>query len=219
MIKRNTLGLSIAAMFAMDREAFSPASSCSIDLFPSSVQELRGAAAGVQGGLRIRNGSVAQQAFTAATIAYFTGSALAIPQGAYLRAGSRFHWKWNMHKTAAGVATSTIAIVFGTLGTAAGDTARVSFTKPAGTGVEDEAWCEIHATVRNLSDSAGVVVGTFTMGHNLAATGHAQIPFVAITTISAGFDNKVDGLIVGLVMTTGAADVVTVEQMQAEAEL
>lgn len=218
MIKRNTLGLTIAALMGHEREAFQPASSCSIELFPSSVQELRGGTTGPQGGLRLRNQSVAQQAFTAATIAYFTGSALAIPQGTYLRAGSRFRWRWNMTKTAAGTATSTIAIVFGTAGTT-DDTARVSFTKPAGTAAADEATCEINATVRAVSNTAGVVVGTFAMGHNLAATGHAQIPFVSLFTVSGSFDNIVDGLIVGLVMTTGAADVVTVESMQAEAEL
>lgn len=218
MIKRNTLGLTIAALMGHEREAFQPASSCSIELFPSSVQELQGAAGVAQGGLRLRNNSVAQQAVAAATLTYLTGSALAIPQGAYLRAGSRFRWRWNMAKTGAGTATSTIAIVFGTAGTTA-DTARVSFTKPAGTAAADEGWCEVNATVRNISNTAGVVVGTFTLGHNLAATGHAQIPFVAVTTVSSGFDNIVDGLIVGLVITTGAADVITIEQLSAEAEL
>lgn len=218
MIKRNTLGLTIAALLAPRHEAFVPASSCSIELLPSSVSSMAGASGQPQGGLVIRNQAVAQQAFVAATIKYFVGSALAIPQGTYLRAGSRFKWTFCMTKTAAGTAASTIAIVFGTLGTTA-DTARVSFTKPAGTAAADEAICEITATVRNLSDTAGVVVGTFSMGHNLENTGHAVIPYVTVTTVSAGFDNKVDGLIVGLVMTTGAADVVTVEQVQAEAQL
>lgn len=220
MMKRNMLGLTIAAMFAATEEAFQPASLCNVtELFPSSMSSLGGNNAGdPQGGITIRNGSVAAQAFTAATLTYFTGSNLEIPQGAYLRAGSRIRYRFSMTKTAAGTATSTIAIVFGTAGTTA-DTARVSFTKPAGTAAVDEAWCTIDAVVRNLSDTAGVVVGTFTMGHNLENTGHAVIPFVTVTTVSAGFDNKVDGLIVGLVMTTGAADAITVQQIQSELQL
>lgn len=217
MIKRNTLGRTIAAMFGHYEGDLGP-SLCSVtELLPSSMSSLRGGT-GNQGGATIRNYSVAQQAPVAATLTYLTGSALAIPQGTYLRPGSRFKWLFNMAKTAAGTALSTFSIVFGTLGTTA-DTARVSFTKPAGTAAADEGWVEISATVRVLSDTVGVVVGTFTLGHNLAATGHAQIPFVAVTTISANFDNKVDGLIVGLVVTSGAADALTIEQMQAELQL
>lgn len=221
MIKRNRLGLTIAAIMGHSTaEAFAPPGLCSVtELFPSSMSSLGGNnSSDPQGGLSIRNQSVAAQVLTAATLTYLTGSNLELPQGAYLRAGSRFRWRWSMTKTAAGTATSTFAIVFGTLGTTA-DTARVSFTKPAGTAAVDEAWCTIDAVVRNLSDTAGVVVGTFTMGHNLENTGHAVIPFVAVTTISAGFDNKVDGLIVGLVATTGAADAITIQQLNADAQL
>jgi len=218
-MKRKTLGFSIAALLA-DRElSFAPDSSCSIDLLPSSMQQRAGGAAGtIQGGLIFRNQATAAQAPAAATLTYLTGSDIAIPQGAYLRVGSRFRWRWSMTKTGAGSATSTIAIVFGTAGTTA-DTARVSFTKPAGTAAVDEAWFEINASVKALSNTVGVVVGTMTMGHNLAATGHAVIPFVCVTTISGSFDNIVDGLIVGLVITSGASDAITIEQLQAEAQL
>lgn len=218
MTKRHSLGLTIAALLAATDEAFRPASSCSIELLPSSMSSVPGASGALGGGIVLRNQSTSAQAPAAATLTYLTGSALAIPPGNPLRVGSRFRWRWSMTKTAAGTATSTIAIVFGTLGTTA-DTARVSFTKPAGTAVADEAWCEINATVKAVSNTVGVVVGTFTMGHGLENTGHAVIPFVCLTTVSGNFDNIVDGLIVGLVITTGAADAITIQQLQADAWL
>lgn len=218
MTKRHTLGLTIAAMLAATDEAFRPASLCSIELLPSSMSSVPGQSGALGGGIRLRNQSTSAQAPAAATLTYLTGSALAIPPGNSLRVGSRFRWRWSMTKTAAGIAASTIAIVFGTAGTTA-DTARVSFTKPAGSAAADEAWCEINATVKAVSDTVGVIVGTFTMGHNLENTGHAVIPFVTVTTVSGNFDNKVDNAIVGLVITTGAADAITIQQLQADAWL
>lgn len=164
-------------------------------------------------GVLVRNRSVAQQALTAATPAYITGSQLKAPPGGF-KAGQRLRWTFNMAKTAAGTATSTVAIVFGTAGTVA-DTARVSFTKPAGTAVADEAYCIVEATIRSVS-ATGTVVGEFVLLHNLAATGHAVIPVVVVNTISAAFDNSAEELYAGLVITTGAADVVTLEQVHAE---
>jgi hypothetical protein len=165
-------------------------------------------------GLAIHNGSVAAQAVAAATLTYLTGSALVIPRSG-LKVGTRLRWILTMTKTAAGTAASTFAIVFGTAGTVA-DTARVSFTKPAGTAAVDEATVVIEAIVRSVG-AAGVVVGNFRLVHNLENTGHAVIPTVSVTTISAGFDNAGDDLIVGLVATTGAADAITIQLLTAEA--
>lgn len=222
MIKRNTLGLSIAAMFRHDLldEAFGP-SLCSVtELMPSVVTVIGPApatlpAVSAPGGGTIRNFSFAQQAPAAATLTYLTGSALNIPFPG-MRRGTYFRWRFNMAKTAAGTALSTFDIRVGTLGTVA-DTARVTFTKPAGTAAADEGWCEINATCRVRSATVGVIAGTFTLGHNLAATGHAVIPFVAVTVISGNFDNTAYPQIVGLTITSGAADAITIEQMQAEA--
>jgi hypothetical protein len=61
------------------------------------------------------------------------------------------------------------------------------------------------------------VVGNFTLIHNLASTGHATIPAVCVTTISSGFDVTVANLFVGLCLTTGASDSITIEQVTAEA--
>ncbi len=162
---------------------------------------------------RVVNRSVAQQAPAATVRTYLTGSSLAVPAGG-LKVGAILRWKFNIAKTAAGTATSTLDIAVGTAGTTA-DTARVSFTKPAGTAAADEGLVEVQAVVRSVS-ATGVIAGTFTLGHNLAATGHAQIPFVAVTTISSGFDNSAEGLKIGLCLTTGASDAITIENLVAE---
>jgi hypothetical protein len=221
MIKRHSLGLTIAALMASTHEAFRPSSSCSIELLPSSMSQIPGANSGTApygGGITVRNQSTSAQAPAAATLTYLTGSNLAIPPQNPLRVGARFKWSFCMTKTAAGTATSTIAVVFGTAGTTA-DTARVSFTKPAGTAVIDEAWCEIDVTVKAVSNTVGVMVGTFRMTHGLENTGHAVIPTVVLTTVSGSFDNIVDNAIVGLVITTGAADAITIQQLIAQAWL
>lgn len=161
------------------------------------------------------NFSVAAQTPAATVRTYIVGSALAVPKGK-LQIGTILRWRFNMTKTGAGLALSTFDICFGTLGTT-GDTARVSFTKPAGTAVIDEGWVDIIATVRGPLSGAGVVVGQFVMTHNLAATGHAVIPVVVVNTISAGFDVTVADLIVGVCITSGAADAITIQLVQAEA--
>ena len=164
--------------------------------------------------LSVTNFSTALQSPLAATLTYLTGSALAIPTGK-MQIGSMFRWKWSMTKTAAGVALSTIDVRIGTNGTTA-DTARLTFTKPAGTAVVDEAWCELVMTVRGPLSASGIVVGTFNMTHNLQITGHAVIPCVVVTVVSSAFDVTVANLIVGLTITTGAADAITIQHVQSE---
>jgi hypothetical protein len=166
----------------------------------------------VRGGTN--NFSIASQAPAAATRTYLAGSNLSVPTNK-LQVGTVLRWKFNMTKTAAGIAASTIDVAVGTAGTTA-DTARLSFTKPAGTAVIDEAWVDVICTVRSIG-ATGVMVGEFVMVHNLAATGHAVIPVVVANAVSAGFDVTVSNLIVGLCLTTGAADVITIQMMQAEA--
>lgn len=167
----------------------------------------------VSGGFN--NFSTVLQTPTAATRTYIDGSKLKAPKEK-VQIGTMFRWKFSMTKTNAGTALSTFDICVGVAGTTA-DTARVSFTKPAGTAVPDEAWVEIEAIVRGPLTSAGVVVGTFRMIHNLQITGHAIIPCVVVTTISAGFDITVADLFFGLCVTSGALDALTIQQVQAEA--
>lgn len=162
----------------------------------------------------VRNYSTGSQSPSATTRTYITGSALAVPVNK-LQVGSSFRWMFNMTKTGAGSSTSTIDIAVGTAGTTA-DTARVSFTKPAGTAVIDEGVVTVYAVVRSIG-ATGVMVGEFTMIHNLSATGHMTIPCACVNTISSGFDMTVANLIVGLCITTGTSDAITIQMVQSQA--
>lgn len=162
--------------------------------------------------------SAVGQAPAAATRTYITGSALQIAE--QLVVGGTFRWKFNITKTAAGTAASTIDIAFGSAGTVA-DTARVSFTKPAGTAAADEGIVEIIAKVISVG-AAGVVLGEFFMDHNLDVTGHLTTHAAVIQVQSAGFANDGSGqavagspMTVGLCITTGAADVIHINYVEA----
>lgn len=160
------------------------------------------------------NFSTTSQAPAAATRTYITGSNILIPAGA-LQVGSMFRWTFSVTKTGAGTAASTYDIAFGTAGTTA-DTARVSFTKPAGTAAADEALITILAICRGPVGASGVVAGTFNLTHNLASTGHATIPSVNVTTISSAFDITTPTNI-GVCVTSGASDALTFQVVSAEA--
>lgn len=163
----------------------------------------------------LTNFSTALQSPAATTRTYITGSKITIPPGK-MQIGSMFRWTFNMTKDANGSAASTFDIAVGTLGTT-GDTARVSFTKPAGTAAADEGFVTITAIMRGPLTASGVMVGEFVLTHNLAATGHAVIPCVAVNTVSAGFDVTTASLFVGVCITSGTADVITIQQCTAEA--
>ena len=154
----------------------------------------------------ILNSAAGAQAPVAATRTYITGSNVAITAGR-IAVGTLLRWRFGMTKTAAGTAASTIDIAFGTTGTTA-DTAQVSFTKPAGTAVADEGFVEIEATVTAIGAS-GVVTGEFRMIHNLASTGHLQIPAAVVLTTSSAF-NTSTVTDIGLCITTGASDAITI---------
>lgn len=164
---------------------------------------------------RLTNYSTASQAPTAATRTYITGSNISVP-ASKLAIGTIFEWEFNMTKTGAGIAASTFDIAFGTSGTTS-DTARVSFTKPGGSGVIDEAWVKIKAIVRGPLSASGIVVGEFTLIHNLSATGHALIPCVVVNTISGTFDVTVANLVAGVCITSGASDAITIQMVTAQA--
>jgi hypothetical protein len=156
------------------------------------------------------------QAPVAATRTYIGGTQLVIP-AIGLQVGTVLRWHFDITKTAAGTAASTFDIAVGTAGTTA-DTAVVSFTKPAGTAAADEGFIDIEAVVRSIgAGTAGVMVGEFRMVHNLAATGHATIPCVVVNTVSSGFAiTPAAASSVGICITTGASDAITINQVSAE---
>lgn len=159
------------------------------------------------------NFSTAAQVITTSRT-YIAGSNILIPAGA-LQVGTLFRWTFDVTKSAAGTAAATYDIAFGTAGTTS-DTARVSFTKPAGTAAADAGQIVITAVCRGPVGASGVVAGHFNMNHNLAATGHAVIPVVDVTTVSSAFDITTPTNI-GLCLTGGASDSVTIQLVIAEA--
>ncbi len=161
------------------------------------------------------NFSTTSQSPTATVRTYITGSSITVPVGK-LQIGTKFRWKFNMTKTAAGAATSVFDICFGTAGTTA-DTARVSFTKPGGTAIADEAFVVIEAIVRGPLSASGIVSGEFILQHNAQLTGHATTSSVVLNTVSGAFDVTVASLIVGICATTGTGDVITIQQVTVEA--
>lgn len=169
-----------------------------------------------QGVIQRASPAIVAQLLVAATRTLINGTLIKAPAGG-LKVGSQFRFKLAVTKTAAGVAASTYDIGFGAVatGVAATATARVSFTKPAGDATADEGIIEVVATVRSVS-ATGVVQGEFSLIHNLAATGHAAVPVVAVAAVSAGFDNSAEEIWIGLYATTGAADAITVTQASGE---
>ncbi len=159
------------------------------------------------------NRSLAVQSLTATNANYITGSNITLP-AAGLVVGSCFRWTFNLTKTAAGTATSTINIRAGTLGTVA-DGVIANFTKPSGTAVVDEGKIVVEAVVRTIGAS-GSMVAEFFMGHTLAATGHLTTPANVQNGVFIGF-NTTAVTQVGLSITPGTLDVCTIQMCMAEA--
>jgi len=196
-----------------DLKAFDePAGTIVIDLTSNALRQKKAAQGTNVDGYSdvftgVTNSAAEAQAPVAATRTYITGSNVSITAGR-IAVGTLFRWRFGMTKTTnAGIATSTIDIAFGTAGTTA-DTARVSFTKPAGTALADEGFVEIEAIVTAIGTS-GVVTGEFRMIHNLASTGHMQIPAAVVLTTSSAF-NTSTVTDIGLCITTGASDAITI---------
>jgi hypothetical protein len=167
------------------------------------------------------NFSTASQAPAAATRTYITGSAVGLPAAGRLQIGTMFRWGFDVTKTAAGtVAAHTIDIAFGTAGTTA-DTARVTFTSPAGTAVAavDTGYILIEAVVRGPLSASGIVSGNILFQTNntggsggIFASGRQT--FIA-TVQSSTFDVTLPTF-VGLCMTSGTAAAFTIQQVVTE---
>jgi hypothetical protein len=168
--------------------------------------------AAVNGQTFLNNWSTAAQSPTAATRTYITGSKITLPAGK-IAVGTKFHWTFDVTKTAAGTDVSTIDIAVGTAGTTS-DTARVSFAKPAGTAAVDCGRFVIDAVVRATGGSC-VIAGHMNMTHNGDAIGLATVPIVDVTTVSSSF-SVTTATSIGLCITTGAADVYTIQMVTTE---
>lgn len=160
------------------------------------------------------NASTANQQLSGATDQYITNSKITVPTGK-LRLGSILHWRFAIDKTGAGTAAPVFKVFVGTLGTT-GDTARLTFTLPAQTGVIDTGFVDITVTCRGPLSSAGVFQGILELQHNLAATGLSNIANPVIAATSAAFDVTTAGLFVGVACNPGLNGVWNFQQVIAD---
>lgn len=162
------------------------------------------------------NVSTADQSLSAATANYLTGSALLFNSNPSV--GTILRWSIQFGKTAAGTGTSAMAIYFGSNGTTADTSRCATGNLDTETGVADEGWAEITAIVRGPISASCVVQSMFVIDNNLSTTGlsntarKAQIKRVQSST----FDITGLPLYVGIVVTPGASDVMTVYQVISE---
>lgn len=148
--------------------------------------------------------STVNQTGFAADVA-LAGSVIAIPSS-LVRAGSMYRLLFDMTKTAAGTATFTITIRFGTAG-AIGDAARLTFTFAAGTAAIDSGMFEVLVHFRNVG-AAAVAVGIARCFHHLAATGLISTGasgFGQILVTSASFDTTVPASFISASVNGGAS--------------
>ena len=161
----------------------------------------------------VYNQSTAQQGAGFAADTYLIGSSIAIPASS-LKIGTRYHLVFNATKTAAGTATPILIVRFGTNGSTA-DTARLTFTFTAQTGVTDTGTFEIWITFRAVG-AAAVMQGVAQRRHGASITGFGTLVAQSLAVTSGTFDSAVANSILGVSVNGGASAAWTVQLVQAE---
>jgi hypothetical protein len=159
----------------------------------------------------IQNFSTANQSPAAATRTYVTGSLITLPRTALV--GSVYRWTIGYSKTAVGTATTTWDVAFGTNGTTA-DTARCSATGPTETAAADDAFLIVEVIIRGPIGASCIAEAIFSNNDTGVTTGFKNW---AKNVTSAAFDITPANTKVGLCITSGTADVVTIGSVIAEA--
>lgn len=171
----------------------------------------------LQGGSLRNSNSGTPQAVTAATLTYIAGSSIAVPAGK-LRLGTVFRWQLDITKSAAGTAARNWFLKIGTAGTTADATILTFGASVVPTAVVDTGWIDCKVTIMGPLTSSCICRGSMKMGHKLATTGLAnQSQEQIFDATSAAFNATTANLIVGLALTTGAAEVITIQQVDVEA--
>lgn len=163
------------------------------------------------------NYSVANQTGFAAD-AYLLGSNVKMPQG-LAKIGTIYRLKFDMVKTAAGVAAATLVLRFGTAG-AIGDAALITFTFGAGTAAIDTGIFEVRAHFRAVGAATAVLVAMVQLNHHLAATGLTATGASGtgiLLGVSGTFNSTVANSFLGASFNGGAAFSGTNTIVQAEA--
>lgn len=163
---------------------------------------------------RIGAVSVADQVVNAATLTLITGSVIPVPAQGF-SAGLSFRWKIGMTKSAAGIAARTFFVRIGTAGTIA-DTAVATFTNAAvGTAAIDQATMEVELTVRTIG-AAATAIAYCTLFHNGNTVGFLTVPLAVTPGTMATWNSTTAGQFVSLSVTTGASEVITVQECISE---
>jgi hypothetical protein len=149
--------------------------------------------------------STAAQSLTAAADNLLTGTLLQLPTG-NLKVGSRFRWEIGLTKTAAGVATWSVAVKYGTAGTTA-DAAIATFTSGTNTAAIDQATLAIEMVVASLGAAATASVIAMYVNRLTEVTGLGSLPLVPGST--AAFDSTAANPFLHVDLTPGAAAVMT----------
>lgn len=159
------------------------------------------------------NASVAAQSGFAADT-YLAGSNILLGSGMTVRAMYRL--RFNVLKTAAGVAAPIINVRVGTAGTTA-DVSRGAMTFQAQTAVADDGMFEVMSTFRTVgAGTAAVLQSSARLTHRLSITGLGTGVSEQEIATSAGFDSTVAGLQIGCSVNGGASAAWTVQLVQAE---
>lgn len=147
-----------------------------------------------------------------AAATYLSGSGIMI--GGRIQAGSFFKWRLRATKTAAGVATPTVAVYTGPNGTTA-DTARVTHTGAAQTAATDTGHFEVDAIFRAVGAGATVIESFIRMDHTSAdAAGFGTLRYLSAN--SSAFTLGASDYI-GLVANPGASGVWTFQHVLVDA--
>ena len=157
--------------------------------------------------------STADQSVGASATATLSGSAISIDVSRPIVVGTVFEWRATMAKTAAGSASQTFNVRFGTTG-GTGDTSRFSLATGTQTAAADTGELLLRAVVRGPIGASCVVAFAGVFMHNLASTGFAPTA-VVVGSGTATFDVTTSGLIASVSTTTGASASVTVSQVVA----
>lgn len=145
---------------------------------------------------------------------YLAGSVVSIPQGK-IKIGTKYRVRFNVVKTAAGVAAPVINVRIGTAGTTA-DASRAALTFAAQTAVVDEGEFEIEVVFR-AAGAAAIIQAMGILGHRLAATGlSTSNNSVAVALSVAAFDATLANLKMGLSVNGGTSAAWTVNIVSAD---
>jgi hypothetical protein len=163
---------------------------------------------------QVHNASVAAQAGFAADT-YLVGSSCPVPAN-QLQAKAKYRVRFNVVKTAAGVAAPVIIIRFGTAGSVA-DAALCTLTFALQTAVVDEGMFEIEAVFRTVgAGTAAVLQAVGRLMHRLSVTGlSVDVSGVKLAT-SAGFNSTLANAVIGVSVNGGASAAWTVSLVSAE---